>query len=312
MKCFCFNLNNLIKVSMLNSDIYTPPKKHGTRRISQYIMYIVTSGGVELISDGEYIKLSEGDIYIFDKNTYQSAVKASSFEIFYIHFDADDIKTLELTDAQYADYVQKNTNSFMKTDIYDTDCYNYMNVVLKQKNHISKSHLNYIVNILKNNTVCYGDNSPLWRMNISNTVAGVFIKIEAFAAADMQKQNKKSGYLYTNVKTIADYIEANYLKPIEGGDIERDLHINFDYANRIFKKYMGCSIIKYRNKLRINTAKSLMVVSNKSFKEIAEESGFCDQYYFSRYFKKTEGISPLEYKQSILNNSILEAKYDKL
>ena len=200
----------------------------------------------------------------------------------------------------------------MKTDIYDTDCYNYMNVVLKQKNHISKSHLNYIVNILKNNTVCYGDNSPLWRMNISSTVAGVFIKIEAFAAADMQKQNKKSGYLYTNVKTIADYIEANYLKPIEGGDIERDLHINFDYANRIFKKYMGCSIIKYRNKLRINTAKSLMVVSNKSFKEIAEESGFCDQYYFSRYFKKTEGISPLEYKQSILNNSISEAKYDKL
>lgn len=312
MKCFSFNLNNLIKVSMLNCDEYNPPRKHGSRWISQYIMYIVTSGEVELISDGEHIKLCAGDIYIFDKNTYQTPIRASGFEILYIHFDADDIKTIELTEDEYADYVQKNTNGFMKCDIYDDECYEFMNAVLKQKTRVDKSFLDYIVNILKNNFVCYGDNSPLWRMNISNAVAGLFMKIEAFTVADMQSLNKKSGYLYTNIKAIADYIEANYLKPIEGADIERDLHINFDYANRIFKKYMGCSIIKYRNNLRINTAKSLMLVSGKSFKEIAEEAGFCDQYYFSRYFKKSEGISPLEYKQSILKNSISEEKYDKL
>lgn len=108
----------------------------------------------------------------------------------------------------------------------------------------------------------------------------------------------KSGIVYDNVKRIVEYIEEQYKENFDSKCIERDLLINFDYANRIFRKHFGYSIIKYRNRLRINTARVLH--GEKSMREIATEVGFSDVYYFSRCFKKYEGVSPSEYKRYTL------------
>ena len=63
---------------------------------------------------------------------------------------------------------------------------------------------------------------------------------------------------------------------------------------------MGVSIIKYRNDVRIQRAKASMFTANKSLGEIATEVGFESVYYFSRVFKKNEGMSPLAYKKKVL------------
>ena len=78
--------------------------------------------------------------------------------------------------------------------------------------------------------------------------------------------------------------------------IEKLFSINYDYANRIFKQYFGLSINRYRNKRRIDRAKFLLVTTDKTLEEIAQEVGFDDKYYFSRLFAKYEGISPLQYR----------------
>ena len=64
---------------------------------------------------------------------------------------------------------------------------------------------------------------------------------------------------------------------------------------------MGSSIIKYRNRLRIDAAKMSMLVADKTFSEISEETGFGDERYFNRIFKKYEGITPGEYRTQILS-----------
>jgi len=101
---------------------------------------------------------------------------------------------------------------------------------------------------------------------------------------------------YDNVKNIADYINENYMNKIDSKIIEKLFSINYDYANRIFKQYFGLSINRYRNKRRIDRAKFLLVTTNKTLEEIAQEVGFEDKYYFSRLFAKYEGISPLQYR----------------
>ena len=108
--------------------------------------------------------------------------------------------------------------------------------------------------------------------------------------------DEHSKYLYA--KNIASFVEDNY-KTIESSyDIEKEFNLNFDYLNRVFKSVMNISIMKYRNVVRINAAKEMLKTSDLSITQIANDVGFSDIYYFSRAFKKQEGIAPSEYKIS--------------
>ena len=115
-----------------------------------------------------------------------------------------------------------------------------------------------------------------------------------------------SSKIYNTVMRIVEYIEKNYMNDIGSQDIEREFFINFDYANRIFKKIMNCNIIKYRNLLRINVAKNIMRISDNTLDEVSEEIGFQDKCYFIRIFKKYEGITPGKYREQLMRDNRIE------
>ena len=71
--------------------------------------------------------------------------------------------------------------------------------------------------------------------------------------------------------------------------------MNFDYLNRIFHRLNGRSIFQYLAWVRINRAKELLATTDMKLWEIAEETGFSDQFYFSRQFKKHTGMPPAFY-----------------
>lgn len=63
-----------------------------------------------------------------------------------------------------------------------------------------------------------------------------------------------------------------------------------------FTNTMGLAPIKYINNLKISHAKELLSAEDCSVAEASELSGFHDESYFSRAFKKHTGVSPSEYK----------------
>ena len=71
------------------------------------------------------------------------------------------------------------------------------------------------------------------------------------------------------------------------------------YFYREFREYAGMSPAKYRNYIRINVAKSDLLNTNMTVKEIAEKVGFDDALYFSRIFRHITGTSPLSFKKDI-------------
>ena len=64
-----------------------------------------------------------------------------------------------------------------------------------------------------------------------------------------------------------------------------------------FKRETGMSIGDYREQLMMGRARQLLALGKLSVGEIAEELGYCDQFYFSRYFKGRNGMTPSAYKQ---------------
>lgn len=87
---------------------------------------------------------------------------------------------------------------------------------------------------------------------------------------------------------------------------------NKGYFRKIFKEFTGSSPVNYFQKLRIEYAKSLMNQYGKSrnITDIALSCGFKDPLYFSRVFKKLEGMSPSDYvkQQSSLDLTMIEER----
>ncbi len=86
--------------------------------------------------------------------------------------------------------------------------------------------------------------------------------------------------------------------------ISETLHIHPVYLQRIFKKATGISPRQYLLNKRINNAKNLLLIGQKSYAEIALMSGFSSQSYFNYIFKKEVGMTPTEYV-SDYNKNIL-------
>ena len=77
-----------------------------------------------------------------------------------------------------------------------------------------------------------------------------------------------------------------------------------DYIRANFKKLVGKTPIEFLTELRIDHAKTLINIYQKSTPliDIATNCGFDDYIYFSRKFKKFVGMSPQSYKNSLLNH----------
>lgn len=68
------------------------------------------------------------------------------------------------------------------------------------------------------------------------------------------------------------------------------------YLVRTFHRIYGCAPGEYRMRSRIEYARRLFRYTNSSVKEVAAQTGFADQYYFSRCFKRRVGVSPSAYR----------------
>ncbi len=71
------------------------------------------------------------------------------------------------------------------------------------------------------------------------------------------------------------------------------------YCETVFKRETGVSIIRYVLMRRMEEAKRLLAEGSLPLKAVAEAVGFEDYNYFSRAFKKTTGLTPREYKNSV-------------
>jgi len=91
-------------------------------------------------------------------------------------------------------------------------------------------------------------------------------------------------------------------KDITLEEVSKEVNISPHYFSKLFKDEMGENFIDYLTTLHINAAKEIKS-SLLSVKEICYQIGYGDPNYFSRIFKKVVGVTPTEYRDSILYSS---------
>ena len=115
----------------------------------------------------------------------------------------------------------------------------------------------------------------------------------------LELREKAAGNRYGDIlDEVMRYIDENY------ADEELSLnaaasHVNFspNHLSAIFSQYTGQTFIKYLTDIRMNKAKELLRCTGKKNSVISAEVGYKDPHYFSFLFKKTQGMTPTQFRK---------------
>lgn len=99
------------------------------------------------------------------------------------------------------------------------------------------------------------------------------------------------------MKVILTYMETHYGEKLTIKDMAEACGFSQSHFMKFFKSSVGEPFTSYLNHYRLTMASRLLISSNSSILEIAEETGFSNLSYFNRTFKHTFGMTPREYRR---------------
>lgn len=100
-------------------------------------------------------------------------------------------------------------------------------------------------------------------------------------------------------ESMVEYVNQHYTEDISRNDLTDIFYLDPDYASKLFKKETGMSFKNYIIQKRIEAAKDLLSSTNLPINTIADNVGYGNYSYFTRIFKKTTNMTPIEYRDRI-------------
>ena len=117
---------------------------------------------------------------------------------------------------------------------------------------------------------------------------------QAIEIRDQNSGNKNRSIL----KTAVDFIDEHYMdEDISLNTAANVANVSSNHFSALFSQNMGQTFIEYLTSLRMNKAKELLRCTGMRSSEIAGEIGYKDAHYFSYLFKKTQGMTPSDYRK---------------
>lgn len=142
---------------------------------------------------------------------------------------------------------------------------------------------------------------------IKNEVSNFILEI-----ADITYKTKYEGKKDTYQKNSKDSIAQNFIMLMiqhckeqhEVSFYAKELCITPGHLSRVLNAFSGKSAMKWISDALISEAKILLRKPDINIQQISEELHFGEQSSFSKFFKKHNGVTPVEYRNSILKENV--------
>jgi len=133
-------------------------------------------------------------------------------------------------------------------------------------------------------------------------IAGITMQILGLINTIMlhhESPDDRIGKLIAKAKFI---IQESFEDNLDMEKLAREIPMGYSSFRKSFKKLTGESPNQYHLNLRLERAKNLLNTTILNINEVAEQTGFESVFYFSKLFKKKNGVSPKHYRSSEENN----------
>ena len=128
--------------------------------------------------------------------------------------------------------------------------------------------------------------------NVEQIISWLNSFTEQLAEVFHNRRKDYKNHIVTNVKK---YIQEHVREHLSLNEVAAMFSISPSYLSQLFSKYNETGFSEYINITKINEGKRLLNEENLKVYEVAEILGFESAFYFSKVFKKVEGVSPSEY-----------------
>lgn len=261
-----FAKQTLIHIQEIGTLQATKPHTSRRENLSSYLFFMVTSGSGQLRYNESLFELGAGDCVFIDcRLPYSHSTSDDLWSISWIHFDGPTVSLI------YQKYLERGGMPVFKGDNLDS----YANVFHELYNTASSQ-------------------SYIRDMEINTKLSAL---LSLLMSDSWNPEKARVCKKQSTISEIRHYLDENYSKKITLEDLSQRYYINKYYMTRIFKEQFGINIMDYLLNVRITEAKNLLRFTKLSAEEVGNQCGIGDIYYFSRVFKKIEGITIREYRK---------------
>lgn len=119
-------------------------------------------------------------------------------------------------------------------------------------------------------------------------------------------KNKKPPAIKKNstiLAEITDYLSENVENKVTFRDVVKKFNLSPSVLKKIFREQVGCGVMDYFTRLKIDRAKEMIREEKYNFTEISERLEFNNSQYFTTVFKRVSGMTPSEYAKSVVSKS---------
>lgn len=174
--------------------------------------------------------------------------------------------------------------------------------------------LNYLFEIYADELRVYGD---------CETLRQKYIKQTAVARDNRQFQQAFVESITDLLQKIERVLHGQYSEPVRnciryitGGEhpsvnleaMAQAVGLSPQYLSSLFHKETGLTISEFISRQKIGLAQNMLTHSSKNINEIADELGFCDSHYFSRFFKRYNHVTPSGYRRIAQAKAAMQEK----
>ncbi len=132
---------------------------------------------------------------------------------------------------------------------------------------------------------------------MSVEMKGRLLRLADRYSSFMYDERRMPGMDYGKIEAMAMFIACNFERQIRVVDIAEAAGLNPDYANAVFKKTFGRSLMESVILERVTSAQRKLVTTDDAVLQIAYDSGFNSISSFNVAFRKINGCTPREYRR---------------
>ncbi len=245
-----------------------------------YELVIVMDGSAEHVVDNERYTVKKGDVFVMGKDICHGYDNTSNFRICNIMFRPDALLN--------GDYDIRQHPGFHALFLLEAQFNNAQG--FRSRLRLSPSDFSELEHLLDMTVEEYEANRPGKKTLLLANFMQIVVKLSRLYDAPA-KQREFSG-----MAEAAAFMENHYMEDIRIEQVLEISHYSQRHFIRLFSAVYQTTPQKYLTGIRIRHACVLLRESSLPITEISLRCGFSDSNYFSRTFRKVNGITPSQYR----------------
>lgn len=140
---------------------------------------------------------------------------------------------------------------------------------------------------------------PIKEEDLSRVMTSLLSELDEGEASGEMEDGERPPAYDRMIDNVISEIREHYMEDISLTSLSAKYNISLGHLSKMIKESLSVNFSDYIASLRIQRAKELLRDDRLSIQEIAEIVGYNDYFYFTKVFKRVEGISPSKYRKSM-------------